>query len=132
MQEIIKDGVIFARIIFNEDWYEGLSFFSKDEEYIQVGTWNYSSGKELAAHMHNQVQRTIFHTQEVLYIKQGKILASVLDMNDELIQTMEIKEGEIIILLNGGHGYKVLEDNTLVLEIKNGPYLGAEIDRRRL
>ena len=30
-----------------------------------------------------------------------------------------------------GEGYKILEEGTKVLEIKNGPYLGAEIDRGR-
>ena len=37
-----------------------------------------------------------------------------------------------MICLEGGHGYEILEDNTRVLEIKNGPYPGPEKDRRRL
>jgi len=39
---------------------------------------------------------------------------------------------ETLILLKGGHGYEILEDGTRVLEVKNGPYPGAEVDRRRL
>jgi hypothetical protein len=35
-------------------------------------------------------------------------------------------------LLRGGHGYEILEDGTQVLEVKNGPYLGPDVDRRRL
>ena len=41
-------------------------------------------------------------------------------------------EGDVVILLRGGHGYDIIEDGTQVLEIKNGPYLGAEVDRRRI
>ena len=39
--------------------------------------------------------------------------------------------GDILIMLEGGHSYEIMEDNTQVLEIKNGPYVGAELDRRR-
>ena len=41
-------------------------------------------------------------------------------------------EGDILILLTGGHGYEILTEGTQVLEVKNGPYVGAEADRRRL
>lgn len=132
MREIIKDELIYARIIRANEWNEGLSFFSKDEEYVQVGTWVYPEGKELAAHVHNFLPRDISHTQEVLFIKKGKIEASIFDKNNYLFSKIELNEGDIIILLNGGHGYKILENNTQVLEIKNGPYLGAEADRKRI
>jgi hypothetical protein len=44
---------------------------------------------------------------------------------------MIVDEGDILILLQGGHGYEILEDGTQVLEVKNGPYIGADLDRRR-
>jgi hypothetical protein len=31
--------------------------------------------------------------------------------------------------MNGGHDYTILEDDTRILEIKNGPFLGREIDK---
>jgi hypothetical protein len=43
-----------------------------------------------------------------------------------------LERGDTIILLNGGHGYEILSDNTKVLEVKNGPYVGADKDRERL
>lgn len=132
MREIKINEVVIARIISSEDWKEGLSFFSQDEDFIQVGTWVYQSGKKLAAHFHNKVERKITHTQEVIFVKQGKINAMVYDLNNVQIETAIVSAGEIIVLLNGGHGYDILEDNTQVLEIKNGPYPGAEADRTRL
>jgi len=44
----------------------------------------------------------------------------------------EAGAGDVVILLRGGHGYDIIEDGTQVLEVKNGPYLGAEADRRRI
>lgn len=132
IKEIKKDNTVFARLVPSEDWKEGLSFFSQDEDFIQVGTWRYEKGKKLLAHIHNHAERVVQHTQEVLYIKKGLIKASVYDTQGVAIEHIIAKEGDTLILLHGGHGYEILEDSTQVLEIKNGPYLGAEVDRRRI
>jgi len=39
--------------------------------------------------------------------------------------TRILEEGDILFLINGGHGFKMLEDSVL-LEIKQGPYLGKD------
>ena len=126
-------GQLLARHIPSElAWNEGLQFFSNDEEYQQVGTWGYEKGKQLLAHSHNEVVREVKWTQEVLYIKKGSIKAYIYDIDDSFVDEMTILEGDILILLYGGHGYEILKDGTQVLEVKNGPYVGAENDRRRL
>ncbi len=129
----IKDGnVVLARHIPAQvAWTDQLCFFSSDEEYQQVGTWNYSSGKTLLPHAHNEVERVIFWTQEVLYIRSGRIKASIYDANERKVAEIEVCAGDILVLLCGGHGYEILEDKTQVLEVKNGPYMGADVDRRR-
>lgn len=132
MREITKDNKIFARYIPADSWKDGLSFFSKDDEFIQAGTWKYNKGKELLAHIHNEVGRKINRTQEVIYVVKGKIEASIYDLEGTLVEQVVVNAGDFLILLNSGHGYKILEDNTQVLEIKNGPYLGPEIDRKRI
>ncbi|MCC2624737.1 MAG: hypothetical protein K0R14_610 [Burkholderiales bacterium] len=131
IKEIIKDGIILARYIPSNAWTEGLNFFSKDEDFIQAGSWGYDSGKELLPHIHNEVKRIITRTQELLYIRRGKILAKIYDLQENLVEEIEAAVGDTLILLNCGHGYKILEDDTQVLEVKNGPYPGAEADRRR-
>jgi hypothetical protein len=131
INEIKKGNLILARHITKDEIKEGLSFFSGNNEYIQVGSWNYESGKELLKHIHNEAVRKVIRTQEVLYIIEGKIEAEIYDLEENLIETLEVNKGDVLILLDSGHGYKIIEDGTKVLEVKNGPYLGAEIDRRR-
>lgn len=131
MNELIIDDVILCRHILKEDIKEGLCFFSNDREYIQVGSWRYNSGKNLGKHIHNKIQRTIERTNEVLYIVKGKINAQIYDLLGNYINSIIIGEGEILILMECGHGYEILEDNTQVVEVKNGPYLGPDIDRKR-
>ncbi len=131
MKEIKFKGEVIARLLPSDSWAEGLGFYSNDEEYIQVGTWKYDSGKSLMRHIHNPVERSIIRTQEVIYVKQGRVLAQIYTLDEEFVEEFEAKTGDTIILLNCGHGYEILENGTQVIEVKNGPYLGAEVDRRR-
>lgn len=130
----IKEGdIVLARHIpADAAWAGGLKFFSQDEDFIQVGTWGYPSGTLLKAHIHNEVPRQVFWTQEVLYVRKGSIRASVYNTAEKKVAELTIGTGDVAVLLRGGHGYEILEDGTEVLEVKNGPYVGADRDRRRL
>lgn len=131
VKEVKKDNEVLARLVKAEDWNEGLGFYSKDEEVIQVGTWQYNSGKELMKHIHNEVERKIVRTNEVLYVVSGKVKAFIYDLEETMVEELIVDAGDTLILLDCGHGYEIMEDSTKVIEIKNGPYLGAETDRRR-
>jgi hypothetical protein len=41
-----------------------------------------------------------------------------------MVVTREMHVGDILIAVSGGHGFRVLED-TVLLEIKQGPYPGG-------
>ncbi|KEI71956.1 hypothetical protein [Endozoicomonas elysicola] len=130
----IKEGdlVLARHIPASTAWTEGLNFFSQDSEFMQVGVWGYDAGKELKAHIHNEVKREVLWTQEVLFVRQGKIKANIYDTAETKVAELNVTAGDILILLRGGHGYDIVENGTQVLEIKNGPYVGPDQDRRRL
>jgi len=131
--EKIMDGdLILAIIIRDEDWEEGLNFVSSEEDYLQVGIWGYNKGKKLEPHIHLLAPREVLRTQEVVFVKDGRIKADIYTEKGEFLKSVELRKGDVIILLNGGHGYEILEDNTRVLEVKNGPYVGADKDRKRI
>ena len=131
--EIKEGNLILARHIPSDAaWRDGLHFFSPDGDFIQVGTWGYGTGKELKAHIHNEVLREVLWTQEVLFVRKGMLRANIFDTNQKKVAELNVQAGDVIILLRGGHGYEILEDGTQVLEIKNGPYVGADADRRRI
>ncbi len=135
MSEVIeiKEGelVLARHVPADVAWKDGLSFFSRDEEFVQVGTWQYEQGKQLKAHIHNPVSREALWTQEVIFVYRGRIQASIYDSSQQLVAELQAGPGDILVLLRGGHGYQILEEGTRVLEVKNGPYPGAEADRRR-
>jgi hypothetical protein len=132
MHIIEKDGIVLAKLIKPDDIKPGLNFFSDDSEFVQVGVWKYEKEKILLPHIHNCVERTINRTNEVLYIIKGKIEATIYTVQEKIVEKLVLESGDVLILLTSGHGYKILEEDTRVLEIKNGPYLGAEVDRKRI
>lgn len=113
-------------------WGKGLTFLTDNKDSIQVGIWGYDNGLKLQPHIHNEVKREVSRTQEVIFVKSGRVAAYIFDEDENLVRRIELNPGDILVLFGGGHGYEILEDNTYVLEAKNGPYLGAEADRRRI
>jgi hypothetical protein len=132
MQEIKSNGKTVAIFHMSNEWKAGLDFLTSDSSFIQAGTWWYQDGKNLAAHKHLIHERDSNLTQEVIVVLTGRVLAELYDENDALFYSKELQSGDIGIMLTQGHGYKILEENTRVVEIKNGPYPGAELDRVRL
>ena len=130
--ELIKDGdLTLAMIARAGDFKAGLNFYSQDQDFIQVGTWHYQKGQIFKAHNHLLAARYVNRTQEVIYLKSGSLRADFYgENNDQLIKSVEVNAGDFIICLAGGHGYEILADNTQVLEVKNGPYLGTAKDKR--
>jgi len=79
-------------------------------------------------HFHKEVHRRITRTQEVLFIKRGKIEVNLYTSNKKYITSRQLGAGDILFLCSGGHGFKVLED-TEMIEVKQGPYSGKENDK---
>jgi len=133
MSRVIEaNGKRLAIYLPASSWGEGLSFISEDSDFLQVGVWGYDTGTTLPPHIHNEVRREIMRTQEVLLVRSGKVAATIFDEAGNLVERLRLGAGDVLVLLNGGHGYEILEDGTQVLEVKNGPYPGAETDRRRI
>ena len=128
--EIIKDGEkILVLILRKGEFRKGLNFYTKDKDFIQVATWKYDKGKKTIPHRHKISKRITNRTQEVICVKRGGIKAEIYNDKEKLIKKVIFKTGDIAILFGGGHSYEILKNNTQVLEIKNGPYLGPEEDK---
>jgi hypothetical protein len=68
-------------------------------------------------------------TQESWVVMNGRVKAILYDLDGEIVSWPELNRGDILITLNGGHGFDVLQDNTIVYEFKTGPYEGQEKDK---
>lgn len=130
-KRIIHKGKLYA-MHFNLKHIEGgLTFVSQESEFIQVGIWNYKPKKILPAHFHREYKREATRTCESVYVVEGKIRCNIYTKSGNFIESFVLKKNEMAIQLYGVHEYEIIE-KSIVIENKNGPYLGPEIDRKRI
>ena len=132
MEKIEHDGKIISIIYRESDWVKGLNFITPDELFIQVGSWWYDKGKKLAAHVHNDFDRVATRTQEMIYVKKGSMRVLLYDERKLFLEDYILKEGDLAIFAYGGHGYEIIEDNTKIIEVKNGPYIDMKTDKEKI
>ncbi len=108
---------------------ERTTFFTPPEFKQQVGYVVYTAGGEVIRHMHLPLERHLIGTSEVLLVLKGRTLFDVYDEDRRLVATRELCQGDVMLMVGGGHGFRMLEDTTF-LEIKQGPYLDREEKER--
>ena len=70
--------------------------------------------------MHNKVSREVFYTQEVLFIKSGKVKIDFYDDEKNYLQSRTLNKGDIILLAFGGHDSEMIE-NSEIIEVNKDP-----------
>lgn len=123
IEKIVHDGVLLSIIIraaFNEP---GISFFTPDDFSQQLAYMHHPIGKEIPPHVHNPVPREVQFTQEVLFIRSGKLRVDFYDEERNYLESRILGSGDTILLATGGHGFEVLEELEMI-EVKQGPYAG--------
>ncbi|HTE33379.1 MAG TPA: hypothetical protein VK666_23520 [Chryseolinea sp.] len=126
MIDIIKIGDQVISVIIRAAYRsDGIQFFTPGDFSQQLGYMNRPQGYEIPPHRHNLVERKVTLTQEVLYIKSGKVRVDFYDDNQHYLESRVLEKGDVILLAGGGHGFKMLETSEMI-EVKQGPYCGEE------
>lgn len=125
VEEIKLNGNLFAIIVRNSFKIPGITFFTSGEWSQQLAYMNHPKGKLIEPHVHNPVKREVHYTQEVLFIKRGKLRVDFYSEDQEYIESSILGEGDVILLMTGGHGFEVLEEIEMI-EVKQGPYAGDQ------
>lgn len=129
LQIIKKKDVLIAIIIRNHYECSGVDFITPEEYSQQLAYMHHPTGKVIDAHVHNIVHRNVVYTQEVLFIKKGKLRVDFYDDYKDYLESRILEAGDTILLTSGGHGFKVLEEVEMI-EVKQGPYSG-DMDKLR-
>ncbi len=129
MEVIKKKEKVIAMIIRNNHACEGVDFITPNEYSQQVAYMHHKEGKVIDAHVHNLVHRNVVITQEVLFIKKGKLRVDFYDDYEDYLESVILNSGDVILLVSGGHGFVVLEEVEMI-EVKQGPYAG-DADKKR-
>ncbi|MBI2966761.1 MAG: hypothetical protein HYY40_02975 [Bacteroidetes bacterium] len=123
IHRIIHNGKILAIIIPRDFLKPGIEFFTPDNFSQQLAYMNRPEGYKIEPHVHTPLPREITYTQEVLFIKSGKVRVDFYDDEKKYLRSRILKKGDVILLAHGGHGFEMLEP-TEMIEVKQGPYAG--------
>lgn len=125
IEKIIFQSLQLAIIISHKYHDSGIVFFTNDEDSQQLGYMNRPAGHVIPPHRHNLVPREIHFTQEVLFIKSGRVRVDFYSNDQTYVTSRILEQGDVILLADGGHGFKMLEPSEII-EVKQGPYCGEE------
>ena len=128
-EQVTWNGKVLAYLIGAEVSPEKTTFLTPPEFNLQVGFVVYPADGEIARHVHHPIERHVKGTSEVLIVKKGRCLIDIYNDERELVSSHELRTGDIILMVSGGHGIRMLED-TVFLEIKQGPYTGIDEKER--
>lgn len=129
VEHITWNGKPLAYIIRAKVNPEQTTFLTPSELNLQVGFVVYPAGGEIARHVHRPLERHTAGTSEVLIVKEGRCELDIYNDDKELVATRELRMGDVMLMVGGGHGFRMLED-TIFLEIKQGPYTGLDEKER--
>ena len=132
MRMIEFNNEILAIIVKNEYSLPetGIKFFTPQNMTLQLGFMKREKGYSIVPHYHTSQIRNIKNTSEVLFIKRGRVLATICDFDLKFCEKEVLNQGDFIMLAKCVHSFEMLEESEMI-EIKQGPY-NQEMDKQKL
>ena len=125
MRTIEKNGKTIA-IVFDGTFEDGTKPVTEEFLPLQIVALKHKKGKKFVPHTHGPKKRTTEKLAEALMIFSGVVKVSVFDEINLPIEDIVLKEGEGVMIVNGGIGIEILEDAEM-MEFKNGPFVEDKI-----
>jgi hypothetical protein len=123
--EIIKAGEQPLAYIVRGNWRPAATtFLTPPELSLQMGMIVYGKGQAIVPHVHLPITRQVPGTSECVLVRQGACEIDIYDAERNFLATRILEMGDIVLLLGGGHGFRMRED-TVLFEVKQGPYVGT-------
>ena len=122
IEKIFHKKKLFALIVrSNFRKKKGINFFTPKETTQQFGYMKHKRGHIIKPHKHNRRLTKIIRTTEVILLLKGLLRVDFYNNKKKYLFSKKVYAGDIIMLVNGGHGFKVLKDIEMI-EVKQGPY----------
>ena len=124
IENITHNHKLLAIIVSNKFSESGIHFFTDNDLSQQLAFMKHPKGKSIQPHVHNPILREVHYTQEVLFIRKGRLRVDFYSEEKEYQESRILEAGDVILLIQGGHGFESLDDLEM-FEVKQGPYTGA-------
>jgi hypothetical protein len=129
VENVTVDGEVLAYVIRASSAPPATVFVTPPEIGQQVGFIVYRAGTSVAPHEHLPIERRLIGTTEVLVVRQGACTLDLYRTDRTLAASHDLRQGDVAVLVRGGHGIR-FHDDTVLLEVKQGPYVGL-IEKNR-
>lgn len=125
IHKITYHDKLLALIVSSKFNQPGIHFFTPNDLSQQLAYMHHPTGKAIQPHVHNPIPREVQYTQEVLFIRKGKLRVDFYNNQQDYLESQILEPGDVILLVTGGHGFEVLEEVEMI-EVKQGPYVGEQ------
>jgi hypothetical protein len=125
-----KTGVLLNIICSVSDLQEGVNRIdvTDPDESLQLGIMRGTAGKVFPAHYHLDKIVGKVHIQEAFVVMKGRAYIRIFDLDDSFVGDYPMCEGDVSLLLAGGHSL-ILDEDSIFYEFKTGPYEGPANDK---
>ena len=100
---------------------KGITFFTPKESTQQFAYMKHKKRHIVMPHLHKRRLTKVFYTTEVILLLKGILRVDFYNQFKKYLFSKILKKQDIIMLVHGGHGFKVLKDAEM-FEVKQGPY----------
>lgn len=122
MKTIEHKGISYAIIGHISEAKKGWSFCEDADSPLQWGVGVFYQGEKMAAHFHKSRARISHHkTKEFIYVAKGSVMVQFYD-GKNICYSEIISAGGYVYFDDGTHGIRVLEQETILIEVKNGSF----------
>ena len=122
IEKVLHKNKLFALIVRKQFRKKsGINFFTSKDATQQFGFMKHKKNHFIKPHKHNKRLTKILRTTEVILLLKGTLRVDFYNDKNKYLFSKKINERDIIMLIHGGHGFKVLK-NVEMIEVKQGPY----------
>ncbi len=129
VEAIRQDDRLLCLVVRPPPRLEATTFVTPDELSLQLGFIVTPRGGGVPRHSHRPVERRVTGTSEVVMVRSGRCSVDIYDDARNLVASRQLAAGDIVVLVAGGHAFAMAED-TVLIEVKQGPY-AADADKER-
>lgn len=122
IEKIYNKKKLYALIVRrNYKKMSGVNFFTDKDSTQQFGYMKHKRNYMILPHRHNKRKTKILLTTEVIVLLKGILRVDFYNEKEKYLFSKKLYANDLIMLSNGGHGFKVLKDVEMI-EVKQGPY----------
>lgn len=128
IETIEYNGIRYAEIMWANTSVEETTFFSPAESSFQFGLLAHQAGFVEPPHYHKPFTREINDLQQMFVVQRGVVAVQLFSDSGDLLREVVLRPGDAVVLVHGAHAIRVIEDMQCI-SVKQGPFLGSELDK---